>query len=151
MVLAGFWARAGAFLIDSLVQIPLILVAISLLVSGIAPLMTGDGAAGAFGGLLLVLGSLAYLAAMAVGICFRPEMMVRRGRTPGQRMLGIRVVDARTGLPLSRGRAYGRHLMALFVSGQVCYLGFLWMLWDGQRRTFHDMVVTSYVIVDRTP
>ena len=37
-------------------------------------------------------------------------------------------------------------LFAGFVSGQVCYLGYLWMLWDDRNRTWHDMIVDSIVV-----
>jgi hypothetical protein len=28
----------------------------------------------------------------------------------------------------------------------VCYLGYLWMLWDDQKQTWHDKIVDSAVI-----
>jgi uncharacterized RDD family membrane protein YckC len=56
------------------------------------------------------------------------------------------VVRSRTGEPLGVGRAIGRQLFAGFISGQVCYLGYLWMLWDEQKQTWHDKVVDSIVV-----
>jgi uncharacterized RDD family membrane protein YckC len=34
------------------------------------------------------------------------------------------------------------------MSGNFCFLGYLWMLWDDKNQTWHDKVVNSVVIVD---
>jgi uncharacterized RDD family membrane protein YckC len=33
------------------------------------------------------------------------------------------------------------------ISGVVCYLGFLWMIWDPKKQTWHDKIVTTQVVV----
>ncbi|MEY4173609.1 MAG: hypothetical protein RI900_774, partial [Actinomycetota bacterium] len=33
-----------------------------------------------------------------------------------------------------------------FISTALFYLGYLWMLWDGEKQTWHDKVVGSIVI-----
>ena len=70
----------------------------------------------------------------------------RTGQTWGRRMVGVQVVDATTRKPLGVGRALGRSLFAWVVSGQFCSLGYLWMLWDTDKQTWHDKVVGSIVI-----
>jgi hypothetical protein len=37
-------------------------------------------------------------------------------------------------------------LFASFISGQICGLGYLWALWDKQRQTWHDKVISSVVV-----
>jgi uncharacterized RDD family membrane protein YckC len=32
------------------------------------------------------------------------------------------------------------------VSGYVCLLGYLWMLWDDKKQTWHDKMVGSNVV-----
>ena len=32
------------------------------------------------------------------------------------------------------------------VSGLACGLGYLWMLWDPQRQTWHDKAAGTYVV-----
>ena len=32
------------------------------------------------------------------------------------------------------------------VSGFVCLLGYLWMLWDRERQTWHDKVANTVVV-----
>ena len=68
----------------------------------------------------------------------------RQGYTPGNAALGIRVVDVRDrpGQPIGYGRAFLRWLVSL-VSGLVVLLGYLWMLWDGRKQTWHDKAVGS--------
>jgi len=70
----------------------------------------------------------------------------RTGQTWGRRMVGVQVVDATTRKPLGIRRALGRSLFAWIVSGQALSLGYLWMLWDKDKQTWHDKVVGSIVI-----
>ncbi len=72
--------------------------------------------------------------------------VARSGRTPGRRLFGIRVIDARTLAPPSAGKALGRYLFETWVSAQVCYLGLLWAVWDPEKRTWHDMVCDTRVV-----
>jgi uncharacterized RDD family membrane protein YckC len=66
----------------------------------------------------------------------------RTGQTPGDAALGIRVVDIDNGEVIGYGRAFGRWLVSI-VSGLVIVLGYLWMLWDGRKQTWHDKAVGS--------
>ena len=74
------------------------------------------------------------------------RMLATSGQTWGRRIAGVKVVRADNGQPPGWGRAIGRSLFAYFISGQICYLGYLWMLWDGEKRTWHDMVAGTRVI-----
>jgi uncharacterized RDD family membrane protein YckC len=67
------------------------------------------------------------------------------GQSWGLKAMNIRLVDQRTGAPIGTGRAIGRYF-ARYLSAVVCYLGFLWMLWDKDRQTWHDKLVQSVVI-----
>jgi uncharacterized RDD family membrane protein YckC len=44
------------------------------------------------------------------------------------------------------GRAIGRWCVR-FVSAAPIFLGYLWMLWDDDKQTWHDKVVRSRVVV----
>jgi len=70
---------------------------------------------------------------------------VRWGATPGKFLLGLRVVDARTGqapdLPHALRRALG-----YFLAGAPMYLGFLWTLFDPEQRGWHDHIGGTRVI-----
>ena len=67
------------------------------------------------------------------------------GQSIGNKILGIRVLDAQAGRPLPYVRAFARALMSN-VSALPCFLGFFWALWDRRQQTWHDMVADSVVV-----
>jgi uncharacterized RDD family membrane protein YckC len=69
----------------------------------------------------------------------------RSGQTIGKKIMGIRVIDYNTGGPLGFGRGFVRQL-ARIPSGIVCYLGYLWMLWDKEKQTWHDKLASTVVV-----
>ncbi len=68
------------------------------------------------------------------------------GQTWGRKMVGVKVIDERTGEAPGWGKAIGRTLFAWFISGQIFYIGYLWMLWDERKQTLHDKVAGTHVI-----
>jgi uncharacterized RDD family membrane protein YckC len=73
------------------------------------------------------------------------------GQTVGNRVCGIRVVDAANGGKLDYGRTLLRFLMS-YVSGIALLIGYLWMLWDPRKQTWHDKIANSVVVkADRYP
>jgi uncharacterized RDD family membrane protein YckC len=68
-----------------------------------------------------------------------------RGQTLGKMALGIRVVDFSSGGPIGYGRGVVRYL-ARIISGIVFLLGYLWMLWDKEKQTWHDKIATTVVV-----
>jgi uncharacterized RDD family membrane protein YckC len=67
------------------------------------------------------------------------------GQSIGNRILGIRVLDADTGRSLPYARAFVRALTSS-LSALPCFLGFFWMLWEPRKRTWHDIVADSLVV-----
>jgi uncharacterized RDD family membrane protein YckC len=96
--------------------------------------------------LLTIFGGM--LAMLVATIFYWGKFEGERGQTPGKKALGIRVVDQTTGRPIGFGRAVGR-MFARYLSSQVVYLGYLWMLWDDNQQTWHDKIVRSIVVKDR--
>jgi uncharacterized RDD family membrane protein YckC len=66
------------------------------------------------------------------------------GQTIGKKAVGIRVVSAGGG-PVPVGMAFVRALMKI-ISGAALCLGYLWMLWDPNKQTWHDKVAGTYVV-----
>ena len=124
---SGFWRRFAAALIDG--------IALGV-VSGILRAILGN-AGGEGLGLVISLGYYTYFHG-------------KTGQTPGDAVMSIRVVDFRdrTGEPIGYGRALIRALMSI-VSGLALLLGYLWMLWDSEKQTWHDKVAGSVVIPAR--
>jgi uncharacterized RDD family membrane protein YckC len=69
----------------------------------------------------------------------------RTGQTWGRKIAGVKVVGRESGQPLGIGKAILRWLVAGIVSGN-CVLGYLWMLWDKDKQTWHDKIVGSVVL-----
>jgi uncharacterized RDD family membrane protein YckC len=68
-----------------------------------------------------------------------------RGQTPGDRMLGIRVVDAKTGEPIGGRRALVRVAGVVLAAIPLC-VGFLLILVDRRRRGLQDRIARTVVI-----
>jgi uncharacterized RDD family membrane protein YckC len=72
------------------------------------------------------------------------------GQTPGNRVMQIRVQDARTGGPLRVRRALLR-LAGVFLSALLLCTGFLLILFDGRRRALHDRLCRTVVVIVPDP
>jgi uncharacterized RDD family membrane protein YckC len=157
---AGFWQRFAAYVIDSIVTGLFGLPAYIALVAGDTKVercsLDEEGNID-FGGTVdnglcevptgttwAIFGVLLAVAIVATIVYFA-KLEGGSGQTLGKRALGIRVVDARTGGAIGTGRGVGRYF-ARFVSSFLCGLGYLWMLWDPEKQTWHDKLVTSHVV-----
>jgi uncharacterized RDD family membrane protein YckC len=155
---AGFGIRLGGYLLDGLLYgllgavfvIPGTLLLITAFddcysferLDGTTDFECPDGINGAAlaGGIaLMVIGLLvvAFIYLRALG---------KTGQTWGRKIVGIKVIGETDGQPIGFGRALGRQLFAGFISAQIFYLGYLWMLWDDKKQTWHDKVVGSIVV-----
>ena len=87
------------------------------------------------GGLAWVVWTIAYFVSFWSGT----------GQTPGNRLLRIRVCDARDRTPLRPRRSFMR-LVYLMLAAIPMLAGFLPILFDSRRRGVHDMLARSVVI-----
>ena len=67
-----------------------------------------------------------------------------RGQTPGKMMVGVKII-ATDGSPIGVGKAALR-LMGCGISGIVFHLGYLWVIWDKNKRGWHDKIAGTYVV-----
>lgn len=67
------------------------------------------------------------------------------GGTFGQRMLGMRVVNAATGGDLGFGRSFLRYIGYL-ISAAVILIGLIWAAFDSRKQGWHDKIAGSLVI-----
>jgi uncharacterized RDD family membrane protein YckC len=94
----------------------------------------------------IVHGALGPLVALALGVAYFGWLEgSNSGQTVGKRAMGIRVYDFRRGGPIGTGRAIGRYF-ARWLSAIPCLLGYFWMLWDGEKQTWHDKLVGDVVV-----
>jgi len=85
------------------------------------------------------------IAAAVVLVGYLTESWTTTGRTYGDRVLGLRVVDRR-GRRLRHGRAV---LRAMFCT--VLPIGLLWVAVSGGRHSIQDLVLRTAVIYDWSP
>jgi uncharacterized RDD family membrane protein YckC len=68
-----------------------------------------------------------------------------QGGTPFRRGYGAVIVDMNTGQPIGMPRAFLRIFVAN-ISLLAFGLGFLWMLWDPKKQTWHDKAARTSVV-----
>jgi uncharacterized RDD family membrane protein YckC len=118
---AGFWRRFAAALIDGIVL---------GVVSTILKAILGNAGTGL--GLLISLGYFTYFHGGT-------------GQTPGDAALAIRVVDLQGGGSIGHMRAFVRWIVSI-LSAIALLIGYLWMLWDSEKQTWHDKAAGSVVV-----
>jgi uncharacterized RDD family membrane protein YckC len=133
---AGFWIRVGAKLLDGIILGILFLPPIFYF----AFKSTADPKSGAF----QIFQLLAQLVYMAANIAYQVFFLGKYGATPGKMACGLRVITADGG-KISYGRATGR-AFAEILSGMICYIGYLIVAFDDQKRALHDHICNTRVI-----
>jgi uncharacterized RDD family membrane protein YckC len=86
------------------------------------------------------------LAALAWTIYNRWITMGATGQSWGKKMLGLRLVSDNTGEPIGAGMAFARDICHI-VDSVICYVGWLFPLWDAKRQTIADKIVSTVVLV----
>lgn len=142
VVYAGFWRRAGAFVVDG--------IALSIISAGLLFVVYGadyftwlqenDEIFGIYGAAeplinyllptLIIVGGWRYF-----------------GASPGKFLLGCQVVDAETYRRVTWGQALLRYVCYL-VSALPLGLGYFWVAWDKRRQSFHDRIAKTVVIME---
>jgi len=126
MIYAGFWRRAGAWIIDS------IIFAIILAIL--------------FGNLAVDLDGLSFADILrnVAGLIYSVLFWVHFSGTPGKLLMDCQVVDAKTGNPVSHIQAIIRYL-GYYASILSFGIGFLWVIWDKKNQGFHDKIAGTVV------
>ena len=47
---------------------------------------------------------------------------------------------------MNTGRTVAKFTIGRYISGLICYLGYLWMLWDREKQCWHDKTANSVVV-----
>jgi uncharacterized RDD family membrane protein YckC len=64
------------------------------------------------------------------------------GSSIGKSILKFKVVSEKTGQPIGFGMSIVRQL-AHIIDGAICYIGYLFPLWDAKRQTIADKIMTT--------
>ena len=145
---AGFWQRFGAYLLDYLIVlviagIPAILVALITYEAERPAVHTfftqdqEDAAVSTAEGAFVVVGLIVTVVYLWIGNSF--------GGTLGKRAFGLRVVSASNGGNIGLERGLNR--IFVYVLGPIPLgVGWLWMVEDNQKQTWHDKAAGSIVV-----
>ncbi|MEU4820556.1 RDD family protein [Actinomadura citrea] len=136
--LAEWGSRAGGYIIDYLIFGGPVFVLYILMI-----ILSSSGSSGAalFGVLLMLIGAAISIAG-GLWICYQEGTT---GQSIGKRQMGIRLVSAQTGQPIGFGMAFVRKI-AHVADSFLCYIGFLWPLWDERKQTFADKICNTIVV-----
>jgi uncharacterized RDD family membrane protein YckC len=67
------------------------------------------------------------------------------GQSWGKKLLNLRLIGEQTGQPIGFGMALLRDICHI-VDAIICYIGFLFPLWDAKRQTLADKIMTTVVV-----
>ncbi len=141
MVYAGFWIRFVAVLVDSLIQ----MVFVCGLAAGSAALIFPFAQNGFESGAQILWQIIYMLGSYVIQCAYQTFFLGRYGATPGKMLLRLKVVRP-DGSKLTYWRAFGRY-WATLISYFTCYIGYVIAAFDDEKRTLHDHICSTRVIV----
>jgi uncharacterized RDD family membrane protein YckC len=69
----------------------------------------------------------------------------KTGQSLGKKALGLKLVGEASGQPIGMGMAFVRYL-AHIIDAVICFIGFLFPLWDAKKQTIADKLVKTLVV-----
>lgn len=136
---AGFWVRLAASVVDTLL---VMLLTIPMLISyyGFETYWLA-----AQNGDFLGLGEIiiSWLLPFGATIAF----WIKKQGTPGKILFSLKVLDEKTGQPLTLQQSIIRYL-GYFVSTIGLLLGFIWIAFDAKKQGWHDKMAGTVVVRD---
>ena len=123
--IASAGQRFGAWLVDAVIGTLVVVVAGAL-------------------GIWLGVGFITYLIVIVYAVVYL-GMVATQGQSPGKKAIGIKIVRV-DGSSLGFGGMLIREIVGKLVSSLIIYLGYIWILFDGQRQGWHDKIASTYVV-----
>ncbi len=137
LVYVGFWMRAWATVIDTV-----------LLTAIILPILIGVYGVAYFDSRTLIHGPIDFIVSWVLPPVAAIVFWVYRSATPGKMAISARIVDADTGNKPSSAQFVGRYF-AYLASLLPLGLGFIWIAFDARKQAWHDKLAGTVVV--RTP
>ena len=125
---AGVFARLVALVLDPLIAVVLYLIGV-----GLFGAISEDLAV-----MAMILLPLVYFVWFLV--------LLRKGLTPGKKLLGLRVVTQDRGEVPGFGRMFVREIVGRIASGLFFGLGYIWALFDKNGQAWHDKMARTVVL-----
>ena len=140
--LANWGQRVGAYLIDYALILPFIILRYVFTPKVVVTVVNGTFHNALSGGNAL-LAALVTLISLAIW-AYNRWYLGGQGQSLGKRALGLTLLAESTGQPIGMAKAFLRDI-AHFLDG-LCFVGYLFPLWDQKRQTFADKILTTVVI-----
>jgi len=150
MTYAGFWRRLGAYLIDGIVVGIIMKISTSVMMIPLSRYFSRIYLSNNPQQLEVMVPSLMIIlvTSMLVGMSLQALYFILmwgyKGATLGKMALKIKIVNTE-GSDISYGSAFLRYIGTI-ISGIPLCLGYLWMLWDDKKQTWHDKIASTCVI-----
>jgi uncharacterized RDD family membrane protein YckC len=128
----GFWIRVLAYIIDAI-----LLAIVGSVVNILFHANPSDTSSSGTG--------IAGLINFIIGIAYFVGFWSAWSATVGQRVLGLRVVDANTMQPITPGKAVLRYI-GLVISFLVCFVGVIWVAFDPRKQGWADKIASTLVV-----
>jgi len=133
---AGFWIRFAAKFLDGLILgVPLMVVFMLVMIPQIR---SGQPTTAIF------LPYLIQFCFIFIQMAYQIFFLGKYGATLGKMACKIKVVTPEGGR-IGYGRATGR-FFAEMLSGMICYIGYIIVAFDGQKRALHDHICNTRVV-----
>ena len=114
--------------------------ALGYLIDGFAPFLVAI----LFFAISRPLGTIVYLGAFG-WVLYNAYLGGSTGQSFGKKIIGLKLVSEQTGQPIGGGLGIAR-FFCHFVDSVICYIGWLFPLWDAKRQTIADKIMKTVVI-----
>jgi uncharacterized RDD family membrane protein YckC len=114
----------------------------------VAIIVVGIIVAAILGAVSSILGTLVGLLIYLVAFAFEIIQLIKQGNTGqtiGKKIIGIKLIKEETGQPIGPGMSIVRQIVH-FVDSVICYIGWLFPLWDAKKQTLADKIMGTVVI-----
>jgi len=133
---AGFWIRFAAKFVDGLILgVPFMVVFLLVLIPQMRASKPDE---------LVFLPYILQFCFIFIRMAYEIFFLGKYGATLGKMACKIKVVTADGGR-IGYGRATGR-FFAEILSGMICYIGYIIVAFDGQKRALHDHICNTRVV-----
>lgn len=147
-IYGGFWKRAVAFIVDSIIAtLPPLIICLPLMLWQIYSIAKSpDGGLSHLVFLMLLIVAMQVLILLSVWLYFALMESGKRQATWGKQLLKIKVVG-RDGGRITFARASGR-TFAKIISYMIFYMGYIIAGLTSRKRALHDYIADTYVVTE---
>jgi uncharacterized RDD family membrane protein YckC len=139
---AGFWIRFAAKFVDGIILgIPFVIVYVIAILPVIISAAHNNNKTPPVSIALVYLLQFGFI---FVRMLYEIFFLGKYGATPGKMVCKLQVVTSEGG-KISYGRATGRFFSEI-LSGMICYIGYIMVAFDDQKRALHDHICNTRVI-----